>query len=245
MAFKKKLLSIERHLVKKVSSAIIKYKLIEDGDNILIAHSGGKDSWALLHFLHLIKRFAPVSFDYGVIVLNQGIDSSLYTNIINRITNDYTKNVFLKETNIFNIVREKIYPPNKIPCALCSRLRRGFLFRFANNYGYNKVALGHHKDDFIETLLLNLFFNAKFDTILPKLIVEKGIVIRPLIFIREADISRLVRKLGFPVLNTDCPLLSEYPNDSKRAIVKNIISILEKKNKHIPNSIFNAFFVEE
>ena len=134
MAFKKKLLSIERHLLKKVSSAIIQYNLIDDKDKILIAHSGGKDSWALLHFLHLVKQFAPISFDYGIILLNQGIDSSIYYDILDKIKKNYTDKVFLQETNIFDIVREKIYPKNKIPCSLCSRLRRGFLFRFAEKF---------------------------------------------------------------------------------------------------------------
>jgi 3'-phosphoadenosine 5'-phosphosulfate sulfotransferase (PAPS reductase)/FAD synthetase len=107
MAFKKKLLSIERHLLKKVSSAIIQYNLIDDKDKILIAHSGGKDSWALLHFLHLVKQFAPISFDYGIILLNQGIDSSIYYDILDKIKKIIPTKFFFKKPIFLTLFAKK------------------------------------------------------------------------------------------------------------------------------------------
>jgi tRNA 2-thiocytidine biosynthesis protein TtcA len=192
-----------KKLSRAVSRAIADFDMIADGDRILVAVSGGKDSYTMLHVLRDLQRKAPVRFSLKVVNVDQGhpgYPGHLLREYMAREAYDFT----MIEEDTYSIVTEKI-PAGKTFCSLCSRLRRGILYRVAQEMDCNKIALGHHRDDVLQTLFLNLFFAGQLAAMPPKLLADEGrrIVIRPLVYCAEEDIRAFAEALGFPILPCD------------------------------------------
>lgn len=192
-----------KKLVRAVSRAIADFDLISEGDRILVAVSGGKDSYTMLHLLRDLQARAPVTFTLKVVNVDQGhpgYPGHLLREYMAREAYDFS----MIEENTYAIVTEKI-PAGKTYCSLCSRLRRGILYRVAEEMGCNKIALGHHRDDVLQTLMLNLLFAGQLASMPPKLLADEGrrVVIRPLVYCSEEDIRVFAQEQAFPILPCD------------------------------------------
>jgi tRNA 2-thiocytidine biosynthesis protein TtcA len=219
--------SLERRLVRAMGLAIADFGMIAEGDRIMVAVSGGKDSYTLHHLLSDLRRRSPVRFSIIAVNIDQGhpgYPGHLLTDYMSR--GDYEFRMICEDT--YSIVTEKI-PAGKTYCSLCSRLRRGILYRVATELGCTKIALGHHRDDAIVTLLLNLFFSGQLKSMPPKLISDDGahVVIRPLVYCAEDDIARYAAALEFPIL--PCDLCGSQQN-LQRKIVSDLLASLEEKH---------------
>jgi tRNA 2-thiocytidine biosynthesis protein TtcA len=233
---------LERRLNRHVGKAIADFDLIQEGDRILVAISGGKDSWALLHILNEMRKRAPVRYDLIAVNIDQG-----YAGFRQDVVEDYVAGqgfeYHMEFFNIAQIISDKT-APGETPCALCSRLRRGALYGLAQKHRCNKIALGHHADDFIETLLLNTFFVGRTASMAPKLISDDGLnqVIRPLVYATEGEIAAFVKKAGFPVVCCQCPIMcgETVHGDYKRRMIKKMIEQLEVVIPHIRGSLLSS-----
>lgn len=233
---------LEKKIFRSVGNAIGDFKLIEEGDHILVGVSGGKDSWTLLHVLAELQKKAPVDFKLTAVNIDQG-----YSGFRQDIIEDYLElhniTYHALNRNIAQIVEEKS-SPGSIACSLCSRLRRGTLYGMAEELGCNKIALGHHLDDFIETLLLNQFFVGRTASMAVKLKADDGknIVIRPLVYVREDDIIEYTKQKAFPIVCCQCPLAcgKDAMLDHKRRMIKDLLGSLEKQIPFIKNSLLGA-----
>lgn len=233
---------VEQKILRSVGKAIGDFELIAQDDRILVAVSGGKDSWVLLHALDLMKKRAPIDFELIAVNVDQG-----FRGFRQDLIEDYLESrkfVFrLVDFNIAKLMGEKM-DPAKTPCSFCSRLRRGVLYGMANELGCNKIALGHHLDDLIETLLLNSFFNGRLASMAPKLKSKDGrhIVIRPLSYVSEHEIIQYARIVNFPIVCCQCPLACGASDlmDSKRRMVKRLIDDLQKSVPQVRNSLLKS-----
>jgi tRNA 2-thiocytidine biosynthesis protein TtcA len=195
--------SVEKKLSRAMARAISDFAMIADGDRLLVAVSGGKDSYSMLHLLRTLQRKAPVSFEIRAVNVDQGhpgYPADVLKTYMAREGYDFT----MIEEDTYSIVTEKI-PQGKTYCSLCSRLRRGILYGAAARLGCNKIALGHHRDDVLQTLLLNLFFAGQLAAMPPRLRADGGrlTVIRPLVYCAEDDIREFASLVGFPILPCD------------------------------------------
>jgi tRNA 2-thiocytidine biosynthesis protein TtcA len=195
--------AVSRKLGRAVSRAIADFDMMADGDRILVAVSGGKDSYTMLHLLRDLQRKAPVRFMLRAVNVDQGhpgYPAHVLREYMAREGYDFT----LIEEDTYSIVTERI-PAGKTYCSLCSRLRRGILYRVAKELGCNKIALGHHRDDVLQTLLLNLLFAGQLASMPPKLVADGGnlVVVRPLVYCAEEDIRAFADQAGFPILPCD------------------------------------------
>ena len=232
---------LEKKIFRQVGTAISDFSMIEEGDRILVAVSGGKDSWVLLSLLSDLKKRAPVNFEIIAVNIDQG-----YGGFRQDIIEDYLEALDIeydmRSFDIASIVEEK--SQGAVPCALCSRLRRGALYGYAEELKTNKIALGHHKDDLIETLLLNQFFNGRTASMAPKLVSDdqKNTVIRPLIYVSEADITSYSQAKEFPIVCCECPLAcgESLHLDHKRRKIKELLKELEVDIPEIKNSLLSS-----
>jgi tRNA 2-thiocytidine biosynthesis protein TtcA len=222
-------MDVEKRLARAFGRAIVDFGMLEDGDRVMVCVSGGKDSYTLLHLLHELARRAPVRFSLKVVNVDQG-HPGYPADRLKRYMAEAAYDFTMIEEDTYSVVKEKI-PQGKTYCSLCSRLRRGILYRLARELGCTKIALGHHRDDILQTLLLNLFFAGQLAAMPPKLVSEGGhVVIRPLAYCAEADIAAFARAKEFPILPCD---LCGSQADLQRKIVGRMLDDLEAKHPDI------------
>jgi tRNA 2-thiocytidine biosynthesis protein TtcA len=225
------------HLRGLAGKAIEDYKMIEAGDRVMVCLSGGKDSYTLLDLLQSLKRDAPIDFELIAVNLDQK-QPGFPAHVLPEYLAARQIPFHIIEQDTYRVVK-RIIPEGRTMCSLCSRLRRGALYRFAGEHGITKIALGHHRDDIVETLFLNLFHGGRLKAMAPKLRSADGrhIVIRPLCYIAERDIARYARGRAFPLI--PCDLCGSQPN-LQRATIKRMLAAWEAEYPGRTASIFSA-----
>ncbi|MGF6596567.1 tRNA 2-thiocytidine biosynthesis protein TtcA [Paraburkholderia sp. GAS448] len=226
-----------KRLARLVGQAIGDYNMIEDGDKVMVCLSGGKDSYAMLDILMRLRERAPINFDIVAVNLDQkqpGFPEHVLPEYLTQLEIPF----HIENQDTYSIVK-RLVPEGKTTCSLCSRLRRGILYRVAGELGATKIALGHHRDDILQTLLLNLFYGGKLKGMPPKLQSDDGknIVIRPLAYVKETDLEKYAELREFPII--PCNLCGSQPN-LKRAEMKALIRDWDKRFPGRVENMFNA-----
>ena len=228
---------LNKNLRRLTGQAIADYNMIEDGDRIMVCLSGGKDSFTMLDILLELRAAAPISFDIIAINLDQkqpGFPEHILPEYLEKLGIEYK----IIEEDTYSIVQDKI-PEGKTTCSLCSRLRRGILYRTAKELGATKIALGHHRDDMLATMMLNMFFGGKLKSMPAKLVSDNGehVVIRPLAYCKEKEIEKYTKLKEYPII--PCNLCGSQPN-LQRQITKNMLNEWDDKFPGRLESMFTA-----
>lgn len=228
---------LEKKLLHYTGKAIADFNMIQQGDRIMVCLSGGKDSFTLLRILQLLQTRAKVQFEIFAFTLDQAQpgwnDAALKTWLAEH---HISHEVLTRDT--YSIVKAKI-PEGQTYCSLCSRLRRGIIYRYAEEKGFNKIALGHHRDDLVRTLLMSILYNGEIRSMPPKLLSDnkKHIVIRPLVYCQENDIAAFAKEMAFPII--PCNLCGSQENLMRKK-VKHLIDQLAAENPKVPSNILHA-----
>lgn len=230
-------LKLRNQLISATGKAIGDYNMVEDGDTVLVCMSGGKDSFTMLMMLLALQERAPITFKIIAMNLDQkqpGFPEHILPEYFEQLGVEYR----IVEADTYSVVKEKI-PEGKTTCSLCSRLRRGIIYTTAKKLGATKIALGHHRDDIVETLFLNMFFGAKMKSMPPKLATndKQNIVIRPLAYCSEKDIAAYARGMAFPII--PCNLCGSQEN-LQRQNIKDMLQAWEREQPGRINNIFRA-----
>jgi tRNA 2-thiocytidine biosynthesis protein TtcA len=217
--------------------AIEDYRMIEPGDRVMVCLSGGKDSYTMLDLLRSLQRSAPVPFELIAVNLDQK-QPGFPAQVLPRYLESIGVPWHVIEQDTYRVVK-RVVPAGRTMCSLCSRLRRGALYRFAAEHAISKIALGHHREDIVETLFLNLFHGGRLKAMAPKLRSQDGrhVIIRPLAYIAERDIARYARGMGFPLI--PCTLCGSQPNLQRHA-VKRMLASWEREHPGRIESILSA-----
>ncbi len=228
---------LQKRIRRNVGKAIADFNMIEDGDKVMVCLSGGKDSYTMLDVLLYLKKRAPINFELVAVNLDQkqpGFPEHILPAYLESLGIDYK----IVEEDTYSIVTDKI-PEGKTTCSLCSRLRRGILYRTATELNVTKIALGHHRDDMLETLFLNMFYGGKLKSMPPKLVSDDGkqMVIRPLAYCSEKDIGKYSETIGFPII--PCNLCGSQEN-LQRKVIKEMLKDWDKRFPGRIESMFTA-----
>lgn len=228
---------LQKRLRRNVGEAIIDYNMIEDGDKVMVCLSGGKDSFCMLNILMSLQRSAPISFELIAVNLDQkqpGFPAHILPEYLDSLGISY----HIVERDTYSVVKSVI-PEGKTTCGLCSRLRRGTLYGFAEKIGATKIALGHHRDDIVETLFLNLFYAGRLKAMPPKLLADdkRNIIIRPLAYCKEPDLEVFSAIQGFPII--PCNLCGSQEN-MQRQVIKQMLRDWDKQHPGRVETIFTA-----
>jgi len=228
---------LHKRLRRNVGKAISDYNMIEDGDRIMVCLSGGKDSYCMLDLLLHLQKTAPIDFEIIVVNLDQK-QPGFPEDVLPKYLAELGVPFHIIEKDTYSVVVELI-PEGKTYCSLCSRMRRGSLYEFSKKISANKIALGHHRDDIIETLFLNMFYGGKLKAMPPKLLSDdkENIVIRPLAYCKEKDLKAYSKKMGFPII--PCNLCGSQDN-LQRKVIKEMLQEWEKINPGRIENIFSA-----
>src|ERR671919_212650 len=229
---------LEARLAKKVTKAITDYSLIEDGDRVMVGLSGGKDSWALIQILDVLQKRAPIDFSIVAVNVDSGYEGYQHTQVA-AACQERGWEFHSEHTTIGAVIDDKL-ESDDTPCALCARLRRGVLYRLAKQTGATKIALGHHLDDFVETVLLNLFFAGALKAMPARLTSDnrQHVVIRPLVYVTEAEARAYTREYDLPVIGCCCPACGDLSLQRQR--VKRLIMELEREHPNVKASMLKA-----
>jgi tRNA 2-thiocytidine biosynthesis protein TtcA len=230
--------NLEARISKKTTRAITDFNLIEDGDRIMVGLSGGKDSWALLQTLDNLRKRAPIDFSLIAVNVDSGYKDFRH-DVIARTCEERGWEYRIEHTSIGEQM-DDILQASDTPCSLCARLRRGVLYRIASEVGATKIALGHHLDDFIETLLLNLFFAGALKAMPARLVSDNGehVVIRPLVYVGEDEARLFCKEMNLPIIGCCCPACGDLSLQRQR--VKRLIMDLEVEHPGVKQSMLKA-----
>jgi tRNA 2-thiocytidine biosynthesis protein TtcA len=229
---------LETRVAKKTTKAIVDFNLIEDGDRVMVGLSGGKDSWALLQILDVLRQRAPVTFSLVAVNVDSGYEGYQHQQIADACAARGWE-FHHESTSIGAVIDDKL-EADATPCSLCARLRRGVLYRWATKVGATKIALGHHLDDFVETLLLNLFFAGALKAMPARLVSDNKahVVIRPLVYVTEAEARGYARENELPIIGCCCPACGDLSLQRQR--VKRLIMELEREHPNVKASMLKA-----
>jgi tRNA 2-thiocytidine biosynthesis protein TtcA len=229
---------LEARIARKVTRAIHDFNLIEDGDRVMVGLSGGKDSWALIQILDVLRKRAPIKFSLIAVNIDSGYEDFQHGTL--KSTCDARGWECHVEHTTIGAVMDDILTANATPCSLCARLRRGALYRLAESVGATKIALGHHADDFIETLLLNLFFEGSLKAMPARLVSDNQahIVIRPLVYVNEGDCRDYAKAENLPIIGCCCPVCGDLSLQRQR--IKQLLVDLERQNSGVKHSMLRA-----
>ena len=229
---------LESRVAKKTTKAIVDFNLIEDGDRVMVGLSGGKDSWALLQTLDILRQRAPIDFSLIAVNVDSGYKEYKH-DLIAKTCRERGWEFRVEHTSIGEVM-DDILEAKDTPCSLCARLRRGVLYRIATEVGATKIALGHHMDDFIETLLLNIFFAGALKAMPARLVSDNGehVVIRPLVYVGEDEARLYAKECGLPIVGCCCPACGDLSLQRQR--VKRLILDLEREHPGVKQSMLKA-----
>ena len=230
--------SLEARVAKKTTKAIVDFNLIEDGDRVMVGLSGGKDSWALMQTLDQLRKRAPIDFSLIAVNVDSGYKDFRH-DVIASTCRTRGWEYRIEHTSIGEVM-DDLLGANATPCSLCARLRRGVLYRIASEVGATKIALGHHLDDFIETLLLNLFFAGALKAMPARLVSDTGehVVIRPLVYVSEDEARLYAKQSELPIIGCCCPACGDLSLQRQR--VKRLIFDLEREHQGVKQSMLKA-----
>jgi len=229
---------LEARVAKKTTKAIKDFNLVEDGDRVMVGLSGGKDSWALLQILDELRQRAPIDFSLIAVNVDSGYKEFKH-DVIAKTCRERGWEYRIEHTAIGEVM-DDLLEANATPCSLCARLRRGVLYRIATEVGATKIALGHHLDDFVETLLLNLFFAGSLKAMPARLVSDNGkhVVIRPLVYATEAEARAYAKEQALPIISCCCPACGDLSLQRQR--VKRLIAGLEVEHPEVKSSMIRA-----
>jgi tRNA 2-thiocytidine biosynthesis protein TtcA len=230
--------ALEARIAKKATKAITDFDLIEDGDRVMVGLSGGKDSWTLMQMLDELRQRAPIRFSLIAVNVDSGYKDFKH-DVIAQTCEAKGWEYRIEHTSIGDVM-DDLLEANATPCSLCARLRRGVLYRIASEVGATKIALGHHLDDFIETLLLNLFFAGALKAMPARLVSDDGVhvVVRPLVYVGEDEARLYAKEQGLPIIGCCCPACGDLSLQRQR--VKRLILDLEREHPGVKQSMLKA-----
>src|SRR4051812_23823757 len=229
---------LESRIAKKTTRAILEYGMVEDGDRVMVGLSGGKDSWALLEILHVLRERAPIRFSIVAVNVDSGYKEYKH-DLIRSTCEARGWDLRIEHTSIGEVM-DDLLDADATPCSLCARLRRGVLYRIAGEVGATKIALGHHADDFIETLLINLFFAGSTKAMPAKLLSDNGrhVVVRPFVYVSEDEARLYTKEVGLPVIGCCCPVCGDLSLQRQR--IKRLLLQLEREHPGVKASLLKA-----